>query len=272
MEQSHVPVISPSLSGPEIFTSISKEGRVELGRPLASLWWSAVVAGIAISLSFVCKGFLHAWIPDAPWRGAVTSIGYTVGFVVVTLGRLQLFTENTITTVLPALEDRSWRTFVCSTRLWVVVLFGNLLGCFVAALLTTFGELAPPPQQLATMEVALHYADRNLGQMFTHGIPAGFLVAAMVWSSPAAGSSRFWVTFLLSYMISAGNLTHVVAGSTELFTLMLDDRLSVIRTFGSIFCTGAGNILGGTVFFAILAYAQAREELPDEPKHGTKQE
>jgi len=262
-EDAHTTIVSPSLSGPEIFHRVAREGREELERPLSSLWWSAVAAGLVISLSAVCKGFLHAAVPDVPWRNAVSSVGYTVGFVIVVLGRLQLFTENTITTVLPVLEDRTWNALKCTLRLWGVVWIGNLIGCLVVAALIVYVRLSPDAQHDAIFEVARHYAERSGGQMLAHGVPAGFLVAAMVWSAPAAaGGSRFWVIVLLSYFISAGNLTHVVAGSTELLVLVLDGELDVASAFlRGILPTGLGNVLGGTVFFALLAYGQARDEL-----------
>ncbi len=53
-------------------------------------------------------------------------MGYSVGFLVVVLGRQQLFTENTITPILPLLHDRSIKTAWRVARLWVVVLVGNL--------------------------------------------------------------------------------------------------------------------------------------------------
>ena len=46
-------------------------------------------------------------LPDAPWRGLVTALGYPVGFLMVVLARQQLFTENTITVVLPVMAEPS---------------------------------------------------------------------------------------------------------------------------------------------------------------------
>ena len=264
-QQEHVAVVSPSLPGPVLLHTISEEGREELRRPLNSLWWSAVVAGLVMSLSPTCKAFLRGVLPDEPWALAVTSLGYSVGFVIVVLGRLQLFTENTITTVLPLLADRTRDALGSTARLWAVVLVGNLVGCFAAASVMHFFELAPANGHAALMEMCHHYADRSAGQMLGHGVPAGFLVAAMVWASPAAGSSRFWLVLFLSYLISVGDLTHIIAGATELFLLMLAGEASIGRVFlEGILPTGVGNVLGGTVLFALLAYAQGREELEEE--------
>ncbi|MBO6940538.1 MAG: formate/nitrite transporter family protein [Deltaproteobacteria bacterium] len=261
----HLTVVSPSLPGPTLLTLIAREGREELRRPVTSLWWSAVAAGLVMSLSAACKAYLHARIPDEPWRLAITSFGYSVGFVVVVLGRLQLFTENTITTILPLLTDRTRSALFRTARLWTVVLIGNLVGCFAAAALIHYVQLAPDAPHDALLEISRHYADRSWSQMLTNGIPAGFLVAAMVWASPAAGSSRFWLILFLSYMISVGDLTHIIAGSVELFVLLLAGETSIQDVLvGGVLATGAGNILGGTVFFALLAYAQGRDEIEDE--------
>ncbi len=40
-------------------------------------------------------------LPDAKWRPLVDSLGYSLGFLFVILGRQQLFTENTLTAILP---------------------------------------------------------------------------------------------------------------------------------------------------------------------------
>ena len=62
-------------------------------------------------------------------------------------------------------------------------------------------------------------------------------------------------------MIAVGDLTHVVAGSTELMSLVLVGELGLGHALLAIAATGVGNVLGGSMFFAFLAYAQAREEL-----------
>jgi len=70
-------------------------------RPITSLWWSGVAAGLSISFSLLAQALLQAHLPDTSWRPLLTSLGYPVGFLIVVLARQQLFTENTITPVLP---------------------------------------------------------------------------------------------------------------------------------------------------------------------------
>ena len=67
---------------------------------------------------------------------------------------------------------------------------------------------------------------------------------------------------IVTYMIGLGGFSHVVAGSTELFIVMLMGELSPIEAvFGGILPALVGNVIGGTVIFAALAYAQVREEI-----------
>jgi formate-nitrite transporter family protein len=72
-------------------------------RPAVSLWWSAVAAGLSISFSPLSQAILNLHLPDTQWRALISSFGYSVGFVIVVLARQQLFTENTITVVLPVM-------------------------------------------------------------------------------------------------------------------------------------------------------------------------
>ena len=62
-------------------------------------------------------GLFHAYLPDAPWRSLLDSFGYSVGFLIVVLGRPQLFTENTLTVILPLLTQSSMRIFPHIARL-----------------------------------------------------------------------------------------------------------------------------------------------------------
>jgi formate/nitrite transporter FocA (FNT family) len=70
---------------------------------------------------------------DAPWRPLVTNLGYTTGFLIVVLGRQQLFTENTLFPILPLLHNRSVHTLWRVLRLWGLVLAGNLTATWIFA-------------------------------------------------------------------------------------------------------------------------------------------
>ena len=95
---------------PVIYEVVRRLGDEEMERPATSLWWSGVAAGLSISFSLLAQAILQAHLPDAPWRPLVSGFGYCVGFLMVVLGNQQLFTESTITVVLPVFKDLSWKS------------------------------------------------------------------------------------------------------------------------------------------------------------------
>jgi formate/nitrite transporter FocA (FNT family) len=117
---------------------VRRLGEEEMLRPATSLWWSGVAAGLSISFSLLAQAILRTHLPDAPWEPLVTSFGYCVGFIMAVLSRQQLFTESTITAVLPVAAEFTWKNVGRMTRLWAIVLAANLAGTLFAALFCTY--------------------------------------------------------------------------------------------------------------------------------------
>jgi len=246
-----------------IFEAIRRDGRHELCRPTSALWWSGVAAGLAISTSVLCKGVLTSILPDTQWAPAVTNLGYTVGFLIVILGRMQLFTENTITPILPLFLAPTRANFYQIARLWSIVLAANLVGCAAAAAVLAYGYILPEARFEGILTVSRHYAEATPIQHFAWGIPAGFIIAALVWILPRMeGAGEVLIIVLLTYAIGVSGMSHVVAGSTELFLLVARGELGPgAALLGGVLPALAGNVLGGTGIFAALTYAQVRSEI-----------
>jgi formate-nitrite transporter family protein len=252
-----------SVSSSVIFEAIRRAGEHELLRPVSAIWWSGVAAGLAISTSVLCKGFLVSVLPEADWAPAVTNLGYTVGFLIVILGRMQLFTENTITPILPLFLTPTGAKLLQIGRLWCIVFTANLFGCMSAALVLVFGHIIPEVRLDGILAVSRHYAEASAFDHFAWGIPAGFLIAALVWVLPRMESAgEVLMIVIVTYVIGLGGMSHVVAGSTELFILVVRGELGIVpAVLGGILPSLAGNVLGGTGIFVALTYAQLREEI-----------
>lgn len=246
-----------------MYSAISRTGRHELERPFSALWWSGVAAGLLISMSVLCKGILTALVPEATWQPAITNWGYSVGFLLVIMGRMQLFTENTVTPILPLLASPSVARLRQTARLWLIVLCANMVGTFSAALLMAHGGIIPPFAMEGVLTVSRHYAEVAPLDHLLWGMPAGFLIASLVWLLPRTeGAGEVLIIALVTYMIGLGGFSHVVAGSTELFIVMLKGELPMSAAIvGGIIPALIGNVVGGTVIFAAIAYAQVREEI-----------
>ena len=253
-----------SLSPKLIFEVIRRDGMEELERPNRSLMWSGVAAGILISLSVLGEAIFRTYLPDTGWRHLVENLGYSFGFLCVILGRMQLFTENTITTVLPVLRDPCAAMFRKVASLWFIVLAANVVGAFVAAAMFAHTSAIPAELLPAITDLSRHATGFDPLVAFQRAIPAGVLIAAIVWMMPQSDGFGFFVILIFTWMIAAGDFTHVVAGSVEMAFLMVQGDLplfdAVFRFFLPVL---AGNVLGGTLIFALLAFGQVRNELPD---------
>lgn len=254
--QGHVP-----MRAPVVYEVVRRQGEEELVRPIVSLWWSGIAAGIGMFASLTAKGLLHGALPDTPWRPLVANFGYSIGFLIVMLGRLQLFTENTITAVLPLLAHWSRSNIACVARLWSVVFAANLLGTLLTAAVT-LAVLSPPAHLAAFIEVSHEFAALSAAECLWRGIPAGFFVALIVWMLPSARGSEFLVIVVLTWLIGVGGYAHVIVGSAEAFLLLLAGEIGLLKAVGGLILPSlVGNVIGGTVLFALLAYAQVREEM-----------
>ncbi|MEP9350505.1 formate/nitrite transporter family protein [Xanthobacter sp. KR7-225] len=245
---------------------IRREGVEELARPIPSLWWSGLTAGLSIGFSVVAQGTLHAALPEAPWRGLLASLGYAVGFLIVILGRYQLFTEITLTAVLPVLAEPSRQALAALMRLWATVLAANLVGTFLFALALASHGVLPPAQMAGIAAVAHHVAAFTATDACVRGIVAGWLVATVVWLLPSAEAARIWIIALLTAMIAALDLSHVISGSVEVFYLQLRGELGILDgAVRLLLPLLIGNVIGGAALFALRAHGQVREELEPQP-------
>ena len=248
-----------------VYEIIRFEGEGELARSIPALWWSALAAGLSIGFSVLAQALLKAYLPDMPGAALIESIGYSVGFLIVILSRQQLFTENTLTAVLPVMARRQLDWLLVMLRLWGIVLLGNLAGCFLFAGFLAYSGALSPDMAEAVRAIGTKLMANTPFEMFVKGIVSGWLIAALVWMMPSAEGTEIFVITLITYLMALGGFTHVVAGSAEAFYLWLEGHESLSRiVFGFFLPTLAGNVFGGTLLFAVLSYAQVREEI-NEP-------
>ncbi|HUI96803.1 MAG TPA: formate/nitrite transporter family protein [Xanthobacteraceae bacterium] len=247
---------------PVIYEVVRRLGEEEMVRPVTSLWWSGVAAGLSISFSLLTQAILLTRLPDAPWRPLVASLGYVVGFVMVVLSRQQLFTENTITVVLPVMAAPTLRNLQNLGRMWAVVLAANMTGTLFAAAISIYTPALTPELRDGMLAISRQLLDHGWFEMVFKGIAAGFLVAAMVWLLPGAENTQFHVVVLMTYLIAAGGFVHIVAGSVEAFLLALHGDLGWWALVTDFFVPALiGNVIGGTALFALIAYAQVMKEI-----------
>ncbi|MDQ2872856.1 MAG: formate/nitrite transporter family protein [Candidatus Eremiobacteraeota bacterium] len=254
-----------------VFETVRREGDSELNRTAPALAFSAFAAGLSMGFSMIVPGFLHAALPAAPWRVLVENLGYTAGFIIVVLGRQQLFTENTVTAILPLLDaTRKFGIFLKVCRLWSIVLCGNLLGAAVIAVVLAHTSTFDPNVKDAFQTLGLETLAPSFGAILLKGIFAGWLIALMVWLLPAAGPQKLPVVLLITYLVGVLGLSHVIAGSVEGIYVVTAGAVS-LQTYLAHFLLPVfiGNVIGGVLLVSLLNYGQVVpdiNETPEKPK------
>ncbi len=251
----------------DLHQAVREEGEDELDRPISSLFFSGLAAGMAIASSLIAEGALHAALPDTPWRSVVVAFGYPIGFLMVILGRMQLFTESTITAMLPLMTEPSGWALKRTLRLWGVVLGANLIGTALAGGMIAAGLLGGSELRTAMIEVSLKITELSAGATFVNAVPAGFMIAALAWSLPNARAQSFLVILAITYVVAIGGFSHSIVGSVEAWLLLFAGKTGVVQTLGRLMAPAIlGNLLGGAGLFALLAHAQVRGEMSGREK------
>lgn len=246
-----------SLSADITHEVIRREGEEELKRSTAALAWSGLAAGLAMGFSLVGEGLLKAHLPDAPWTPLVAKLGYSFGFLIVILGSQQLFTENTLTAIVPLLARPERELFANVARLWGVVLVTNLLGALLFALVVAKTELFKPEVHHAFVEIGRKAVENGFWLTVLKGVFAGWLIALLVWMLPAAETSHVAVIILMTWLVGVGEFSHVIAGATEVFHLAASGGIGWSETVTRFIApTLLGNVLGGVTLTSAVNHAQ----------------
>lgn len=249
-----------SPSAKVVHEAIRLEGTEELERPPSSVAWSGLAAGLTMGTSMLGQGLLLAHLPDTPWRPLVAAFGYGAGFVFVTMGRQQLFTETTLTVMLPVLHGTHKAGAV--VRYWSIVFAANILGTLLFAAAATIPQLFQPATADAFTHLGMKAAEPGFLAILLKGIVAGWLIALMVWLMPAAASARILVIVAVTWLIGAAELSHVIAGSIEAGYAALTGAIGWSDYLaGFLLPAFIGNSIGGIVFVALLNHAQVKEEI-----------
>lgn len=247
-----------------IHEQIRHHGEQELNRDAMALLLSAIAAGLSMGLSLLVKALLAQHVENLPGGILIEHLGYCVGFVVVIIAQQQLFTENTITAVLPVMQHpRRWQ-FLRLIRLWTLVLMGNFIGTALAALAFIHWPVFDPQLQQQFHHISEESTLQGANVMFFGALCSGWLVATMVWMFPYAGQAKILVIVMITWIMSLAGMSHIVVGSVEAFYLTFTDSASWTAFFWPFAIpTLAGNITGGTLIFALLSHVQIRSDRTD---------
>jgi len=241
---------------------IREEGENELERTNMALALSGLAAGLSMGFSFLTEALLQAGLPKSVWQHTLASFGYTIGFILVVLARQQLFTESTLTAILPVFTRRDFKTLSAAGRLWVIVLITNLIGTWIFAALVHIHQVFPDDVNAAMQSIAQQAIPPVFFATLLRAFFAGWLIALMVWILPSAQSARLLTVLLVTYVVALAHLSHIVAGSAEAAYDVLAGTAS-LGQYLILFLvpTLIGNIIGGVLMVTVLNHGSIAPEI-----------
>jgi formate-nitrite transporter family protein len=245
-----------SVTAHVVHEAVRREGEEELKRSTSALAWSGLAAGLSMGFSLIGEGVLRTKVP-AGWTPLLTKLGYSFGFLLVILGRQQLFTENTLTPILPLFHRKDRATLLNVARLWCVVFVANMVGALMLAWALAKPALFEADVRQAFVDIGQESIALGFGTVLLRGIFAGWLIAMLVWMLPFAEAARFFVVVTMTWLIGLGGFTHVVAGAVEVLFLAWAGLAPWHAAVGGYIVPALiGNILGGVALVAVVNHAQ----------------
>src|ERR1044072_6740533 len=233
-------------------------GEEEMNRPVSSRAWSGIASGLSMGFSLVAEGLLRSYLPETHWRPLIAKLGYPFGFLIVVIGRQQLYTENTLTAMLPFMHAPSSEKLLKLLRLWAIVLVANLIGALIFASVAAKTDAFRPEFKAAFSAIGREAQGGSFWLLMLRGVFAGWLIALMAWLIPAsAKSSEVAIIVVLAYVVGLAGLPHIIAGSVEVLYTIATGETSWCAYLGHYMIpTLIGNTIGGVTLVAWLNHAQ----------------
>jgi formate/nitrite transporter FocA (FNT family) len=267
------PETGTRLSAGEIHDNVMSEADEELERAAASLHISSFASGLAIGFSFLGGAYAGSLVAPV-YRPAAAAAAYPLGFMFVIMARSELFTENTLTPVLPLLHRRDLTTLRKMLRVWALLLAGNLAGTLLFSWL--MASTPAIPEGLKPVMLAMADKTTALPFMLTlyHGIFAGWLIALLTWllASTHQTGAQLALIWLLTAPIAAFEFKHSIVGSTEAFYRAWAGSAGWGSMSAFILAAVIGNTIGGVLLVAILNYGQVVTERKEKGQTQTEAE
>jgi formate-nitrite transporter family protein len=263
-EQKTADDIAPKKSSGRIFQQEVREGREALERTGTRLFASGFAAGLEVGLSLLFIALVRTW-----GEGAVSPLSlkllagtmYSFGFIVVILGRSELFTEQTTLAVLPLLAGKT--TLGNVARLWAVVYVSNLLGAACCALfVVVIGPALKDVEPRVFGQIASEVVENPGWVLVLSGILAGWLMGLLSWAVAASRDtiSQIVLIWIFTSAIGCAHAHHAVVGTAEVVAGILTGAATWGQLGHFLLFATTGNAIGGAIFVALLKFGHARPE------------
>ncbi len=244
----------------------------ELKKPAHGHLMLGLLAGIGVGFSGLLVGVIVTLVPEG-YPDLVTRVlvamAYAMGFVLVVIGRTNLFTEYTTIALLPALSGAAKPSALL--RFWGLVYVSNLVGGTLMAWLVA--ALGPPlevidPDRMGAFAHAL--IEPAPWVILLSAVLAGWLMGLLSWLIVVVhdGISRIALISVVGGMIGFAHLHHAITGTIEVSIAVFLGRVGVGSLLAFVLWTTLGNVVGGFLFAVSVRYTVWRADGHDDAAEG----
>jgi formate/nitrite transporter FocA (FNT family) len=252
----------------EIWDNSSDEGARRVNRSALGIAATSLVGGfdvmIGLALVVTLTGAIVT-VSNEELAHAVGALPFGVAFVLITVGRSELFTENFLVPVVAVLAGRGTRGQL--GRMWGMTLLFNAIGiCAFAAILSVDGVLTPSAHEAAGA-LAQAWADHDFLDGFMSAIAAGTALTLFTWLTMAARdhTARIFLAMIIGYVLLLPQLNHAIVSFGEVmlgvFTGTVDTSVGEIAR-GELIAI-VGNVIGGIGLVTVTRLIQVSGEARD---------
>jgi formate-nitrite transporter family protein len=244
----------------QIYNQVAENARQELRRRAIPLFISGVAGGLMMGLTGLSVSILLASVGDTPGGRLIAFLLYPLGFMVVIIGRAQLFTENTLYPVALMLAER--KHYIATLRLWAVVFPANVLGALLFSLLAAKSGALKPEYLHQLTGLGLEAMANTPAHIFWSGVMGGWIIALVAWLVSASHSitGSVMLIWTMTFVVGIGHFAHCIATSGEILSAVLAGDAGLGSYLLWLLFATAGNIAGGVTLVTILEYGQAKLE------------
>src|SRR4051794_5164900 len=190
----------------DIWDDSLDEGERRLRRRASALAATGFAGGVDVFFSVlalaVTSAALHAVLPEQTAH-VLASLTFGIGFVFITLGRAELFTENFLVPVgaVAAGRGSSWVLL----RMWLLTLVANFAGLALFAAIASASGVLEPETLKAAGTMADTLGGRASWPTFLSAVMAGTVMTLFTWvvvSAESAGA-RVLASLLVGFVLAA---------------------------------------------------------------------
>jgi len=227
--------------------------KLKESKKLYDIIFSSFMAGVFISLGAFVSVNSGIDLPVGLSK-VISGITFSSALIMIVLLGQELFTGNVLTTFSFIVNRFKMLSFI---KLWVIVYFGNLAGCFSTAYLLMHSGLYTNLQnkfvQIAVMKTSLPFE-----QAFIRGVFCNLLVCVAVLIANQAKTVQgkiFGILVPITVFIASG-YEHSVA---NMFFLPMG-QVNSAQFLHNIIPVTLGNIVGA-LFLVFVLYLQCKNDL-----------